>query len=134
VKLRDSRTGDDIFEFANLLFNNSAILEGILSGEVPHGRQMAPIVKWAEKYQLLDRKKPDARRQSSYIRINHDYLWKITEKRMKEPAIIAETEYGWIFIDGNHRVGRAYLDGLDEFDSYTLDKETVNAILKDNQW
>jgi hypothetical protein len=128
--LRGEVNGDEIFTFGSMRFNISVILQGIEEGVVKYEKKKVPIREWAEGILLLDREKPESRRMSIWMSVDHDRIASMTPERLKVPAILADTKFGNIFIDGNHRIGRSYLDGADDLEVVYLSRRTMGQIKK----
>jgi hypothetical protein len=120
----------EIFTFGKWRYNIDWVKEHIKNGNVPYREEKVNIVPWAEQMLGLSRKRPEHKPASMMMRIDYSHVDKITKERLDDPIFIVELNIGSIIIDGNHRVAKAYMDGIDELpaivftekDSKKLDK------------
>lgn len=113
-----AKAGREIFRFLNCWIDVDRVREMMAAGEIAPELDVVPIVGWAEGILRLDRKNPTARPASMMIRLNHDHVATLTAEHLKEPVMVVQARHGTLIFDGNHRVGRGYLDGLDDLPAY----------------
>jgi hypothetical protein len=121
---------DEIFTFVKYRFNVTDMLKRMSLGEIRYKEQSAPITEWAEKVLILDRGKPDARPMSFFMRIDYSHLQKIDNDRLEVPIVMAVTKMGAIIVDGNHRVAKAYLQGIDSLPCRVICETTTTKLLR----
>lgn len=112
----------EIFTFGKYRFNIEWIREHIKNGTVKYSEETVNIVPWAEQMLGLDRKRPDHRPVSFMMRIDYKHVDKITPERLKDPIFVVEIDGGSIIVDGNHRIAKAYIDGIDTLPAYFFNK------------
>jgi hypothetical protein len=120
------KDGDELFRFGALRFNIEKLKK--LISEKPRDPVGYEIVPWAETFLALRRDNPTARPHSIFMRINYGYLDSIDEARLAEPIILVEAKKleGWLVVDGNHRVAKAYLAGIDFLPAYMVREKEAN--------
>lgn len=109
-----TRQGSEVFTFGTMRFNIDWVREHIAAGTVAFTVETFNIVPWAEQILCLDRARPEHQPCALMMRIDYSYLDSISSDRLSEPVFVVETDMGLLLIDGNHRVARAYLTGIDE--------------------
>jgi hypothetical protein len=120
------------FRFGRYYFDLDLVRRHIAAGDVPFELKQVNITEWASKSMGLDRTHPDHKPVSVLININYDHLATITPERLTVPIIlvtivIQKMEYHLI-IDGNHRVAKAYLSGMDELPAYVFDLKATEKL------
>lgn len=120
----------EVFTFGKYRFDIDLVQKHIEAGDIPFTKEKVNICSWAEQILHLKRDKPDARPMSVMMRINYDHVAKLSDERMKDPVIVALTDIGGMFIDGNHRIAKAYLAGIDELEAYIFDEKATKLLNK----
>jgi len=108
----------EIFEFLNKAWDVTKAHEMVDSGTLKPKTVDADIRQWAKEILLLDREHPEKRSFSIWIAINHDHVAALRDDQLTKPAICVDLGDYSIFIDGNHRIARAYLSGRDTYPTY----------------
>jgi len=127
LKLEDR---PEVFRFFQLSFDVNLIRRHIELGTVQCGTQPVDVTKWATSLMGLDRSKPDEEVVAFMIGIDYAHVRSISEERMMEPLILVETDMGAIFVDGSHRIAKAYLKGINTLPAYYIRKHQIAAMQK----
>jgi hypothetical protein len=120
----------EVFRFGAFRFDIDWVREHIAAGSVRSTVGTLNIVEWAEKILSLDRARPEHQPCSFLMRINYDHLMSIDSDRLRDPVFLVETDMGLLVIDGNHRVAKAYMSGIDELPSIRFNKSEAKKLLK----
>jgi len=133
MKIKELLEGNgEIFQFGKWTFDIDLIMKHIEAGDVPFNKQLVNIKTWATRMLGLDRDKetPKGHIRLSLVRVD-DKHWKgLSDERMNDPIIVVETEIGFLIVDGNHRVAKAYMSGKDEVEAIVFDKEATKKLNK----
>jgi hypothetical protein len=127
--------GKETFRFMQHFFDIDAIRAAIKDKVIkPELVPDQDITVWATSMLGLDRNRPDHKPTSFMMRIDYDFLdgkkeYKFNSARLKEPVLLAEIPGGHIFIDGNHRIAKAYMSGIDTLPAYVLTKAQVKKAM-----
>ena len=109
--------GDEIYPNGIFNFSISRILEHIVSGKIDVEKEQINVREWFK----------------SHIRgsVNEEHLTTVDVAR---PVIQAEIRPGMFeIIDGNHRMERAYRDGVEFIESYKLKGEQLVPFFADTR-
>lgn len=111
------REGDEIYPNGIFNFSISRILEHILSGELEVKKEQLNIKKWFKTHFRGS--------------VNEDHLLTVD---VTKPVVQAEIRPDMFeIIDGNHRMEKAYRDGLETIDSYKIMGEQLLPYFADER-
>lgn len=113
----------ETFQFGSYRFDVTMINEMIKLRTINYSDSITNIENYAKHVLALDRDRPGQRPYSLLMRINYDHLDTITDRRLEDPIIVMQTKMGAMVIDGNHRVAKAYMKGINELPSFVIDLE-----------
>lgn len=122
--------GNEIFRFGPMHFDIDWVKAHIAAGSAKFIVENYNIVEWAEKILLLDRARPEYQPHALMMRIDYSHLDVIDDNRLRDPIFMVETDMGLLVIDGNHRIAKAYLKGIDALPSIRFDKAETKKLLK----
>jgi len=122
------------FEFFGVTYDvqlaRTALNKGLIKAKIVD----FPVEEYVKALRIpIDRNKPmtnAAQGVPMLIRLNWDHVAKLTEADLKVPGIAAETKFGSVLIDGNHRLVRAYMDGRETIPVYHITKKNILNIIK----
>ena len=108
---------DEVFRFGMLRYDLDFVRQAIAAGLIQTVEREFPIGEWAEQMLGLNRREgwDKAKVLVFGVAIRADHAQALTAERLEEPgiAVINADLKGTLLIDGNHRAGRRYMDGLD---------------------
>ena len=107
--------GDEIYPNGIFNFSISRIIEHINSGELDAEKEKINVKEWFESH------------FRGFVKEEH-----LPNVDVTKPIIQAEIRPGMFdIIDGNHRIERAYRDGIEFIDSYKLTGEQLLPCFSD---
>ncbi len=110
---------NEVFRFFNMVFYPGKAWQLMQEKKVKPTLEEFHIEEWAKQFLALNRDKPDEK-ALGFIRVDHDYAKTLDEERINEPGMIVVTKIGAVLIDGQHRLARRYLSGLDTMPVYVF--------------
>ena len=115
----------EVFRFMDLKFDIDEAYKLIKAGQVKAVLKDWNIEQYAKEVLALDRNHPDRIPKSIFIRINAEHVQELPDDRVEEPGIVAVarlngTPFTFV-IDGNHRLVKRYLSGLNTMRMYVID-------------
>lgn len=120
----------ETFRFFHYWFDIDLVRKHIEAQDVKFEKTQINIVSWATQMLGLDRNRPDRKPAALLMKIDYDHLDSITPQRLKEPIFVVETKDGGLVIDGNHRLAKAYMNGIDELPALVFPRSEVTKLGK----
>lgn len=121
-----NKLGDEIFDWFNSRYNVTKIKEW-LAIHKPPVQTVAPK-QYAES--VLALKPDDLEPVSIMMSIDWNHVRQLPVEALEEPIIGVHTAHGVLFIDGNHRIAKAYHLQRETLPAYLITAEEAEAAQK----